>query len=273
MIFLRKSSGLCVLVFLSLSCMRARFPSYCKPPKEYEGRSSAEILKSAQEIIANGKEKRAIAYGLFGNKSKYVEGLIKDLTLAKIIFPGWDVVVFMHSETVPAEVVERVKAGGAKVMLDKNYNHASARFYIADLDYDRFIVRDVDSRLMHREMVAVADWIKNDWAILHGMRDTTAHLDPLLGGMWGAKTKGLREKLKQKFGKESVAELYAQFMKGGEAVYGTDQAFLAQVVVQAVGEDAFLSHETIKCNEFKNSRGFPLTRSMTGPFIGQVKEE
>lgn len=270
---IRKTISILIFFTLSSSCVRARYPDYCAPPDEYKGKSTATIFKDARNIVSSGNEKRAIAYGLFGNNPKYVNGLLKDIEIAKTMYPGWDVVAFMDPKTVPPEIIAKAKAMGAVVPEPKPgeaYNHASARFYVADMDYDRFVVRDCDSILMFREVIAVADWIKNDWAILHGMRDTVGHKDPLLGGMWGAKTKGLREKLKAKFGKESVAELYRDFMKGAEAVYGNDQDFLAEVVVKAVGEDAFLSHETIKCHEFKHSQGFPLTRSMTGPFIGQV---
>jgi hypothetical protein len=276
-----RRSSLAVLLSLGFTSGCATKPNlygYCPAPAEYAGRSTKEILNRAKEIVANGKEKRAVVFGLYGNNPKYTEGLMRNLYTFKELYPNWDAVVFMDSASVPAEIVARAKATGAVVKTSPNYNHASARFYIADMkEYDRFVVRDCDSRLMLREVAAVADWIEQDWAILHGMRDTKGHLDPLLGGMWGARSQELRNKLQAKFGNPSLQDLYEEYIakkrEGKEAIYGDDQGFLKEVVLQAVGEESFLSHETTLCHAFSHSRGFPVVRSATGPFIGQVVEK
>ena len=264
-----------VCIGASSCAIQIKNPSYCPPPKKYASKASAKIINEAKDILRAGSEKRAISFGIFGNNAKYTEGLIRNAKVAKEVFPGWTLVVYAHSETVPTEVITELRALGAVILLSKDFNHAAARFFIADRpEYDRFIVRDADSRLMHRDAAAVADWIKEDWAILHGMRDTVAHTDPLLGGMWGARSKPFRDILQKEYGTPSLEKLYKEYMdkKNRGVIYGDDQHFLADIVLKAVGEDRFLCHETILCSAYKHSIGFPITRSLTGPFIGQVIE-
>src|SRR5882757_6760699 len=55
---------------------------------------------------------------------------------------------------------------------------------------DIFVIRDLDSRLSHRERQAVAEWENSNFS-LHAMRDHPFHNVKLLGGMWGASNKVL----------------------------------------------------------------------------------
>jgi len=275
---MRWMGGYCImggiLFLLSCSTTRVSGSKYCSAPEEYAKKSVAQIVSESRKIVSEGKEKRALVFGLYGSKKRYTEGLLRNLATAKDMYANWDVVVYMDSATVPQDIIDRARAAGAVLKLSPEYHHASARFYAADLpEYDRFVVRDADSRLMLREVAAVADWIRHDWAILHGMRDTTSHKDPVLGGMWGAKSKLLREKLLKKTGKSSMQALYKEFIGDEKEVYGDDQRFLKDVVLPAVGEEAFLSHEAIECHAFKNSRGFPITRGPGWAFIGYGFED
>jgi hypothetical protein len=258
-----------ILFLLSCSTARLSRSKYCAAPTEYASKSVAQIVSESRKTVSEGKEKRALVFGLFGSKKLYTEGLMRNLGTAKDMYPNWDVVVYMDSATVPQEIIDRARAAGAVVKLSPEYHHASARFYAADLaEYDRFVVRDVDSRLMLREVAAVADWIQQDWAIVHGMRDAPAQSDPLQAGMWGARSKLLRQKLLAKKGKSSMEELYKDFIGDQKEVYGDDQRFLKDIILPSVGEEAFLSHESLECNAFKHSRGFPIIRSPSSASIG-----
>ena len=264
-------ASLLFIVCMTWSCA-TRYEKNCEAPAEYRKKSVATILKEAKAIVSRPGEKRAVVFGLYGNKKQYVKGLLENIEMAKDMYPTWDVVAFIDSATVPKEAIAEAKARGAVVKESPDYNSASARFYILDLpEYDRFIVRDADSRIYPREVAAVADWMKNDWAILHGMRDAHNHLDPLLGGMWGAVSKRLREKLELAFHSPSMQDLYKEYIGNRKAVYGDDQIFLKEYVVKAVGPDHFLSHETFLCHAFPNSRGFPIPRGNAGVHIGAVR--
>ena len=56
--------------------------------------------------------------------------------------------------------------------------------------------RDLDSRPSERELEAVSEFHSSRKTV-HVMRDHREHRAPMLAGMWGAKTKGLRVKGKK----------------------------------------------------------------------------
>lgn len=260
----------CMVVFVS-SCA-TRIGSKCPAPLEYRKKSVVSIMKNAKETVARPSEKKAVVFSVFGSKKRYTHGMLENIEIVKDLYPGWDTVVFLDEDTVPKEVVEEAKRRGAVVYVDKGYNHAAVRFFAADKDYDRFISRDADSRIYPREVAAVADWMKNDWAILHNMRDANNQVNPMLAGMWGAKVKPLKEKLRlHNNGEDNMEKLYNDFIGDKKAVYGDDELFLKDVVLKAVGEDYFLTHESFRCDAFKNSRGFPIPRGIAGVHIGGIR--
>lgn len=245
-----------------------RFEGKCKRPDAYKYKSVATIIKESKDIVQRASERKAIAYGLYGKKRIYLEGILANIKMAQKYLSSWDVVVYVDEESVPKEYIDEMKALGAKVKLGK-YAHMFARFYIADApEYDRFIVRDSDSRFYPREIAAIADWMDTDWAILHGMRDAASAEMPLQGGMWGAISKPLREKLKAKWKTEKMEDLAKEYMGDRKMVWNDDQIFLAKYVVEAVGFDHFLSHETIHCDEYPGSRGFPIPKGPSDIHIG-----
>ena len=82
------------------------------------------------------------------------------------------------------------------------------RFLVAsDKNVERYIVRDIDSRLSVREKQAVDEWIKSG-KMFHVMRDHPSHSHyPMSGGMWGGTQNAIsdmdvllnNEKLKKKY--------------------------------------------------------------------------
>lgn len=259
-----------LLSFLCLSCV-TRLNKTCEAPAEYRDKAVATIFNEAKRIVERPSEKKAIAFCVYGSRPHYTHGLLENIDIAKDQYPGWDVVVFLDSKTVPQDIIDQAKAKGAKVYVDPKYNAAAVRFYVADMDYDRFISRDADSRIYPREVAAVADWMQYPWATLHNMRDVKLHVNPMLAGMWGAQVKPLREKLKAAYGTDNMEKLYTDFLGGKKAKYGDDELFLKEVVLKAVGLDNFLTHESVICNAFPHSRGFPVPRGSSGVHIGGIR--
>jgi hypothetical protein len=65
--------------------------------------------------------------------------------------------------------------------------HAAGMFYrflvAADSTVDRFIIRDVDSRLNARDRLAVEEWIQSKLAV-HVLRDHVNHCLPMNGRIY-----------------------------------------------------------------------------------------
>jgi hypothetical protein len=198
----------------------------------------------------NCRNKNYVAFSLWGDNTLYTAGMLKNIALAKKIYPGWQVIVY-YDNTVPSEIMGEIEAAGALIvqMSDDIYG-MFWRFLAADLeDCNRVIFRDSDSRLSKREYHAVNEWISEDHAI-HIMRDHPYHLDPIgnvphyiLGGMWGIKggLVKMREMINHYNGKE-------------HHVYGSDQIFLNQIYHQ------FENSATIH-DEFFSGSAFPVKRS------------
>ena len=130
-----------------------------------------------------------ISFSLYGDLPLYCEGALANVELAKIHYPGW-VCRFYVDHTAPHTVVDRLAAaGGEIVMVTKPSLGATYgrywRFWVAaDQQVDRFVVRDVDSRLNPREKAAVDAWVASERRF-HIMRDGPWHVSRVLAGMWG----------------------------------------------------------------------------------------
>lgn len=88
-------------------------------------------------------------------------------------------------------MVDYLKSAGAQIALEPPNQDLrqklSWRFKVAnDGSVDRFLVRDVDSVLSQREVLAVHEWQKSDKSF-HVMRDWWTHPDLILAGMWGGR--------------------------------------------------------------------------------------
>jgi hypothetical protein len=168
-------------------------------------------------------KKWVISFGLYGSNPKYTTGMIKNAQLAKVIFPGWVVRVYLD-DTVPQAVKDTLTSEGCelKLIADEEKRTSNLGGSIAGMfwrfmaidepDVDRYIVRDADSRLNYRERFAVEEWVQRRYctpyvlhycthctaltmyrsssgestSMVHTVRDHPSHDRPLNGGMWGA---------------------------------------------------------------------------------------
>ena len=113
-----------------------------------------ELVEKIQ-ALPKSSEKRVISFGLYGSKEKYTGGAIRNAKMASVYFPGW-VCRFYCTSDVPAAVIDRLKELGAEIeAIPSGKGYASGmfwRFFVAsDPSVDRYIVRDVDSRLNARD--------------------------------------------------------------------------------------------------------------------------
>jgi hypothetical protein len=127
-----------------------------------EKRENAEIAKEDAELIQQisgytnpSNENRIISFGLYGSKPKYNQGAIKNAELTKIYFPGWKCRFYVTSD-VANSTIDRLKELGSEIeYIPSGMGYTSGmfwRFLVADdPKVDRYIIRDVDSRLNARD--------------------------------------------------------------------------------------------------------------------------
>lgn len=205
---------------------------------------------------------RVIAYSLYGDKRMYTEGMVRNIELAPLVYPGWSVWIYCN-ETVPGAYLERYGRYGhveVKDMTGSPYPGMMWRFLPK---VEVFICRDADSRLTVRERECVDEWLASDKK-MHVMRDHPAHHLPVLGGMWGLKRGPLDME-------STLMRFLERFKERDNWDYGIDQQFLRAVYRFFRSQDSVLAHDSL--GWFPGSVPFP---SPLGPelhFVGEVFDE
>jgi len=229
-----------------------------------ENVGEALLIEKIKEFENIHNETRVISYGLYGSNPKYTNGAIRNAELRDTYFPGWEIWYYYDAQ-VPRQVLDKLKSfpGVRLIACGKNDGIMGMfwRFQVADdARVDRYIVRDVDSRLNSRERMAVEEWINSEYP-LHLLRDHVNHCHPFNGGMWGG--------VKGAF--DDIGGLQNQMKKiaGKKTQYMGDMNFLNEGIYPMIKSKA-LSHDAYCCGKFENSRPFPTKRPSNYQHVGQV---
>lgn len=203
---------------------------------------------------------KIISYSLWGTNQLYYKGIQPNLELAKEIYPGWMVRLYVDRD-VTKEAIDLVEKFGGQVeqiTYVRSFWHGLFwRFYpAADDTIERFICRDLDSRLNVREKAAVDDWVASGKK-LHVMRDHKHHGYPIPGGMWGCVGGFI----------PNMRELVRSW--GDVNAKGCDQRFLKTVVWDKVKNDS-LAHDNFFHGRFGGLyKPFPSHPPYKG-FVGEI---
>lgn len=200
---------------------------------------------------------KLITFSLWGQNPKYLVGALRNAELAAEIYPDW-ICRFYIGASVPSHFLyELEKLNNVQIVQKPDWGDWRGMFWrfepASELDVEVMISRDTDSRLSHREKVAVEEWLLSDKGF-HIMRDHPWHNFPVLGGMWGVK-KGILPHMKKMINEFSQ-----------EDKYGTDYEFFAQAVIPYI-KDNVMTHD-----EFFGGQPFPTPRK-DYQFVGQVFDE
>lgn len=203
--------------------------------------------------------KCVVSFGMYGSQRMYTQGAIINSELVKTVFPGW-ITRFYHDASVPADVLQQLRDNGAEVvsMSDKTVGGISGMFWrftvASDSSVQRYLVRDTDSQLNHREHAAVSEWMISGFSV-HIMRDHPYHTSSMMGGMWGG-VRGV------------VADISSMMSTATQSGYDNDQAFLRTTLYPRIQYDS-LSHDAFSCHDYApQSYSFPTQRNGT-QFVGQ----
>lgn len=121
-----------------------------------------------------------ISFSIYGDNPKYTIGLLKNIRLAKELFPNWRIYIY-YDNSVPQDILNKCVDYKLIDMTGSSLPGMFWRF----LPKGRFIVRDTDSRLSKRDVIFVKKWLKSG-KDLHIIKDHPEHLFyKILGGMWG----------------------------------------------------------------------------------------
>ncbi len=229
--------------------------------------------------------KGAIAFSLYdgGNahdrNDRYWGGAMRNLELFRSVWPAnWEPVMFVAEGTNTsaltlatrnATVPRVVHVSPAVFGSWKAENVAMFfRFLAPDLDYDVVLVRDVDSRPLMRDRLAVEEFVGTTYCF-HSMHDHPFHSLALLGGMWGAKRGTFSRPML-----ELIREYFRHYPP--HAPKGIDQNFLWQVVFQQVRWRTLDHNSAARFCEWwpllylGSRRPFPTKRRFNDEFVGSA---
>lgn len=189
-----------------------------------------------------------IAFSLWGDNARYLDGAIRNATLAPDIYPGWQC-RFYCDDSVPNQCREFLQHQGAEIiMMPRPQNFFDGllwRFLVAeDPNVSRFLVRDCDAVINIKERVAVDEWLASDY-YFHIMRDFYTHTEVILAGMWG----GIGGVL------PSQKALLDQFRPTTLATRTYDQIFLREAVYPTVRQSCMIHDRLFRV---LHARSFPV---------------
>jgi hypothetical protein len=198
---------------------------------------------------------KIISFSVYGENPKYAAGSCKNAILSKHFYSDYKC-VFYCAKDVPTYVIAYLKWAGAEIrMFDESLGIGGMfhRFLINDdPDCERYLIRDTDSRICEREVIAVREWEKSG-APFHVVRDHPHHNVSILGGVWGS-TKGAVPNMLQ------LIKEWTGALDG----YDADQQFLRHKVWPLVKANA-LQHDTCHRDKFRGTVPFPAPLSYDNP--------
>jgi hypothetical protein len=201
---------------------------------------------------------------LFGNESRYVQGVIENAVLAARDWPGWTLRIY-YGEGVPESVLQVARGLGAEtVKIDAAAQSPRTCMYwrffaLEDRTATRVIVRDTDSRLTQRDFKAVQEWVESG-RLFHTLHDHNAQQTAVPGGLWGAVSG---------FVNPAVIQAWRNSSDQQSAMWINDQYWLADVVWPLVKNET-LDHSSFLCKQYGAAewRGFPVQRRDRADFVG-----
>jgi len=192
------------------------------------------------------EETRGIGFSIYGEHPVYIRGMLENCHLARRFYPDWQVYIYTDGSTNCRRLEEFLEAGAIvkRRQCPSSWMSRSGRYFIAE-EVDRFIVRDADSRIGHREVCAVKEWIESGKPY-HFMHDHNGHRAPIMGGMWGAVTAALPDNF--------IKQL--EDFNAPDRRIDQDQILMQRILWAGMTPDKYMHH---------HSRGFDCGHSIPFP--------
>lgn len=135
---------------------------------------------------------KVVSTCLWGKDARYNIGAIRNAELTVKYYPDYEFWIYIHKETVPEKIINElrkiknvkiiIKTGDLSKCLPMTWRFEA----IDDPNVELMLCRDLDTRILKREVVIVNKWIKSG-KTFHIIRDHPHHTGLVFGGMFGTK--------------------------------------------------------------------------------------
>ena len=128
-----------------------------------------------------------ISFSLWGNNPKYMFGAIKNVKLAKDIYPEFKCRFYIDN-IVPFSIINVLEEEGAEIVEMNCVGNNLGMYWRMDAinEADIVLIRDCDSRLNMRERQCVNEWINGD-RLFHTILDHPYHRFCVMPGIMSFK--------------------------------------------------------------------------------------
>jgi hypothetical protein len=215
-------------------------------------------LPASLEAVSSDRSRNIISYSLYGDNKRYVEGALRNVADAALLYPSWTC-RFYVDRSVPELAIAELSSLGADVRFVEDLPASKYglfwRFLVCeDPSVGRYLIRDSDSPLTIRERLAVDEWI-NSAKHFHVMRDWITHTELILAGMWGGVggalcgiEQGFRRYVHERFWSRTI-----------------DQQFLRECVWPAIRQSVLVHDSQF---DFQPCKPFPLLSELPSGHVG-----
>ena len=193
---------------------------------------------------------KVISFSLWGDKSIYQVGSIRNAKMAKEFYPDFQCWFYIHIDTVPKDTIDKLRECDNVKIIEKSGDLYSMkpmtwRFEAIDApEVELMMSRDVDTQILLREKLAVEEWIKSG-KLLHIMRDHPWHRYYIQGGMFGVRKSDI----------SWIDKIESQCSKGN---YNYDQIFLSDVIYPLYKDNSIIHASFNKLEGNEMCHDFPI---------------
>jgi hypothetical protein len=174
----------------------------------------------------------------FGNDPRYVQGAIRQYQLAREMMPEWEFRLYTDNPTAYTDI----ERGANIIPMSSGYGVFWRFLPLFESPDNVTVVRDSDSRITHREVRAVEEWLASD-KTFHVIKDHWAHHQfPVMAGLFGVKG-ALSDDLRD------IMNIFLN----GQPYYLSDQNFLRDHVWRDYEHNTF-THSLTDSGWFSESR-------------------
>jgi len=183
---------------------------------------------AAQGTIWNAASRNVIAMTLDGDDIDKLYGALRYSQLVPIVFPRWRLRVYASSTALNATgshhvlriLAKKLENSGVEVFKVRGLTAARvpsdlwAYFVADDIEVDRFVVRNSDTRPSDREAAALDDWLQTNLTVkaLYCIRDHPLHAEQsLVAGLVGGVPRLLRN---------ATGSTFRKLVRGHKSVAG-----------------------------------------------------
>lgn len=214
------------------------------------------LLAQGNLALSRSSTLKIIAYSLYGDNPRYLDGALANAKLITDFFPGWTMRVY-HDQSVPESMLQYLNDHSVELVDMSNdplKNQMVWRFLPAqETTVKRFASRDIDARLSKREAAAVKEWEESGLPF-HVMRDHPSHSNfHVSGGMWGSKGGAISD-MRDRLQSSALTNDYI-----------VDMNFLNSQIWPLMKEAGVMVHDSFSCD----NHPFP-TQRVGSEHVGSV---